>query len=184
MGQQTELELRPGSGTEPALDTAPEPASGSQTRRALGLVGAGLALAGFVVFAGVHALAREAGQRSAAAPVATSTQTSPAPAPIERPVTLAPEGLFPGDAQQQSFYLWAATHHVGSLNLPGMDPGGPLLYEVATGYCARLSEAPTGSGTAVTAAIRRETGASWSEASELLERSVAAFCPNKYRHLV
>jgi hypothetical protein len=97
---------------------------------------------------------------------------------------LATEGWFPGDAEQQSFYLWAATHRVGSLNLPGLDPGGPLLAEVATGYCDLLSEAPTGSGKSVTAVIRRETGASWAESRELLERSVAAFCPQKYRHLV
>lgn len=170
------------------LDVRQQPGSEStsQTRKAVGIVGAGLALAGVVLFAGVHTLAPERGSRSvAAAPASTSTPTVRPPATASTPTaTLAPEGGFPGDAEQQSFYLWAATHRVGSLNLPGLDPGGPLLTEVATGYCDMLSEAPTGSGKAVTATIRRDTGASWAESRELLERSVAAFCPQKYRHLV
>ncbi|GAA1971502.1 hypothetical protein GCM10009817_09370 [Terrabacter lapilli] len=170
------------------LDRSPQAGSESksQTRRAVGIVGAGLALSGVVLFAGAHALAPERGSRSAAAaPASTPSPTvTPPAAPSTPAATLASEGGFPGDAEQQSFYLWAATHRVGSLNLPGLDPGGPLLTEVVTGYCDMLSEAPTGSGTAVTAVIRRETGASWTESRELLERSVAAFCPQKYRHLV
>jgi hypothetical protein len=170
------------------LDRRQQPGSQakSRTRKAAGIVAAGLALSGVVLFAGVLALAPEPGSRSVtAAPASTSTPgVTPPAAASTPPPTLATEGGFPGDAEQQSFYLWAATHRVGSLNLPGLDPGGPLLAEVATGYCDLLSEAPTGSGKSVTAVIRRETGASWAESRDLLERSVAAFCPQKYRHLV
>jgi hypothetical protein len=107
-----------------------------------------------------------------------------APLASEPAPTLAAEGGFPGDAEQQSFYLWAETHRVGSLNLPALDPGGPLLSEVATRYCNMLFGGPKGSGDAVTRAIRRQTGAPPAEAREFLERSVTAFCPQKARHLL
>lgn len=104
--------------------------------------------------------------------------------PSESAPSLAEEGGFPGDIEQQSFYLWAEGRHVGSLNLAGMDPSTGMLAEVATGYCNLLSEEPSGSGRAVVGTIRRQTGASTAEARELLERSVTAFCPQKARHLV
>jgi hypothetical protein len=47
---------------------------------------------------------------------------------------------------------------------------------------ARLLE--TRPGAQVAGTIRRQTGASPAEARELLERSVAAFWPQKARHLV
>ena len=163
----------------------------SKTGKALGAIGLSTALAVAVMVGGVHALTSDRTDRASASvassrlpPGARATPPPSVLAPTEPERTLAPEGLFPGDADQQSFFLWAATHRVGSLNLPGMDPGGPALTDVATGYCQLLSEAPTGSGRAVTEAIRQRTGASEAEAREFLERSVAAFCPQKTRHLV
>lgn len=162
----------------------------SQAGKALGVVGVGLASAAAVIVVGLHALAppsTSGGSPNGPSAPASSTPTGPArvpPMPNESPSPLAEEGGLPGDVEEQSFYVWAATRHVGSLNLAGMDPSTGLLAEVATGYCNLLSEEPIGSGRAVVGIIRRQTGASPAEARELLERSVRAFCPQKARHLV
>src|SRR5690242_1379153 len=99
----------------------------SKTGKALGAIGLSTALAIAVMVGGVHALTSD--RTDASSSVASSrlppgARATPPPsvlAPTEAERTLAPEGLFPGDADQQSFFLWAATHRVGSLNLPGMD---------------------------------------------------------------
>lgn len=163
----------------------------SDTGRALGIVGLGTAIAVAMMFWAAHAMTSDGAPRASSSlsastvPPGTGAPVPPSvTAPSEPEPTLATEGGFYGDAQQQSFYRWAASHRVGSLNLPGMDQGGSMLLDVATGYCRLLSEEPGGSGRDVTGIIRRQTGASWAEARELLERSVAAFCPQKVRHLV
>lgn len=115
------------------------------------------------------------GLRPSRAPTAA---TEPAPTPDE-----VRENGMGGNANEEAFYLWADRHRVGSLNLPAMG-SAEQRSAVARGYCDQLSEEPNHSGRAVTGVIRAQTGATWAEARELLERSVAGFCPHKARHLV
>lgn len=115
------------------------------------------------------------GHRPSQAPTATA---EPAPTPGE-----PAENGMGGNANEEAFYLWADRHRVGALNLPAME-SAEQRSAVAKGYCDLLSEEPNRSGRAVTEVIRAETGATWDEARELLERSVAGFCPHKARHLI
>lgn len=162
----------------------------SQTGKALGMVGLGLAAAVAVALGALHALAPSDVRPSTAAghtPVVTRSAAGPArPAtmPTDTEVTEVTEGGYGGDAQENDFYDWAAGHRVGSLNLPGMDASAGELDRVAIGYCDLLSDEPGGSGEKVALTIRLQTGATRSMSHELLERSVAAFCPHKARYLV
>jgi len=163
----------------------------SHTRRALAVIGLGLALVVAILLVGVNAL-QPGGPRLAAAPTGTPAASRtvagparPATMPSETDLSRTGEPKYGGaDAQQEEFYEWAAQHQVGSLNLPGMDSATGQLAEVANGYCDLLSDEPGGSGEKVTLVIRMQTGATRSMSQELLERSVAAFCPQKARHLV
>jgi len=162
----------------------------AHTGRALAMVGLGVALAIAVMWAALQGLASDdahlvsSPDSTPAVSHTTADPARPATMPSETQPTLVPEGGYGGDAQENVFYDWAARHRVGSLNLPGMDPGGGQLADVATGFCDLLSDEPGGSGPAVAARILTQTGATLAESRELLERSVAAFCPQKARHLV
>jgi hypothetical protein len=162
----------------------------SHTGKALGMVGLGLAAVVAVALGALHALSPgdvqpvSATGDSPAVTQSAARPTRPATMPSETGVTEVAEGGYGGDAQQNDFFDWAAQHRVGSLNLPGMDASTGELERVATGYCDLLSDEPGGSGADVTRMIRLQTGATKSMSQELLERSVAAFCPQKARHLV
>ncbi len=163
----------------------------SHTGRALAVIGLGLTLVVAIMLVGLHAL-RAGDPEVVSAPTGTpaASRTTAAPArpatmPSETDATEMTDSKYGGaDAQQEQFYEWAAQHQVGSLNLPGMDAATGQLAEVANGYCDLLSDQPGGSGAKVTQMIRMQTGATRSMSQELLERSVAAFCPQKARHLV
>lgn len=164
---------------------------GTHSRRALVVIGLSLVLVVAIMLVGVKAL-QPGDPQLASAPTGTrgASHTAAGPArpatmPSESDLTGAGEPKYGGaDAQQEEFYEWAAQHQVGSLNLPGMDAATGQLAEVANGYCDLLSDEPGGSGEKVTQMIRMQTGATRSMSQELLERSVAAFCPQKARHLV
>ncbi|MGO4600206.1 hypothetical protein [Terrabacter sp. 2RAF25] len=162
----------------------------SQTGKALGMIGLGVAAMLGVTLGVMHALA-PGDAHLVSSPASTPATSSSAPDPA-RPATMpsdsgvaeVPEGGFGGDAQENAFYDWAARHQIGSLNLTGMDASTGELADAATGYCNLLSDEPTGSGKSVSMTISRQTGATLSASRELLDRSVAAFCPQKARYLV
>ncbi|MFM6850872.1 MAG: hypothetical protein ACKOVB_17405 [Terrabacter sp.] len=163
----------------------------SHTGKALAVIALGVAFAVMVTLGALHVLEPSSGHpisSPAGTPAPTRIPAGPArPAtmPSETVVTeMAEPGFGGADAQQEEFYQWAAGHQVGSLNLPGMDAGTGQLAAVANGYCDLLSDQPGGSGDEVARTIRMQTGTTKSMSQELLERSVAAFCPQKARFLV